>query len=179
VISESILEGEKVRLRPVLPSDLPKYVEWLQDPEVRHWLVALAEAPTLEDEIDWYESTRESGDNVLWAIETLEGELMGSVELRLVPNARRAELGIAIQDKTRWSQGYGEDTIKAVLRYGFEEMELNRIDLTTDESNVRGRRCYEKCGFVEEGVLRQHRFIGDEPSNSIAMAILREEWDRR
>lgn len=168
-----------MRLRPVLPSDLPKYTEWLQDAEVRRWLAALPEAPTLEEEIDWYESTRENPDNVLWAIETLDGELMGSVELRLVPAARRAELGIAIQDKGRWSQGYGEDAIKAVLRYGFEDLDLNRIDLTTDETNVRGRRCYEKCGFVEEGVLRQHRFIDGRPSNSIAMAVLREEWKKQ
>jgi RimJ/RimL family protein N-acetyltransferase len=179
VISESILEGEKVRLRPVTPDDLPRFTEWLQDGEVRRWLAALTDAPTLAEEVDWYESTRENPDNVLWAIDTLDGDLIGAIELRLVPPARRAELGIAIQDKTRWNRGYGTDAVKTVLSYGFEDLDLNRIDLTTDESNVRGRRCYQKCGFVEEGVLRQHRFIDGEPSNSIAMAILREEWTRR
>src|SRR5262249_52054215 len=49
VISESILEGEKVRLRPMEPRDLPHFVEWLADPEVRRWLAALQEPPTLQE----------------------------------------------------------------------------------------------------------------------------------
>ena len=57
-------------------------------------------------------------------------------------------MGIAIQDKTQWNKGLGEDAVKLVLEYGFDDLELNRIELTTDEANVRGRRCYEKCGFV-------------------------------
>ncbi len=176
MISESILEGELVRLRPMQPSDLPKFVEWLADPEVRRWLAAIQEPPTLEDEVDWYESTRENPANVLWSIETLDGQLIGTTELRVSEAGRRAELGIAIQDKAQWSKGYGTDTVKLVLAYGFEDLELNRVELTTDAENVRGRRCYEKCGFVEEGTLRQHRFVNGGFSDTIMMSVLREEW---
>jgi len=178
VISESILEGEKVRLRPVKPQDLKRFAEWLQDAEVRRWLAALDEAPTLEEEIEWYEDTRANPDNVLWAIETLDGRLIGTCELRVTPRADRAELGIAIQDKSRWNSGYGTDAVRLVLEYGFEDLDLNRIELTTDEDNVRGRRCYEKCGFVEEGLLRQHRRVEGRFSNTIMMSVLREEWER-
>lgn len=176
MISESILEGEKVRLRPVHERDLPLFVQWLADPEVRRWLAAINDPPTLEDEFDWYEGRRSDPDAVLWSIETLEGRLAGTTELRLTPDHHRAELGIAIQDKTMWNQGLGTDAVRLVLEFGFEDLELNRIDLTTDEDNVRGRRCYEKCGFVEEGVLRQHRFVEGRFGNTIVMSILREEW---
>ena len=167
-----------MRLRPVKPQDLKRFAEWLQDAEVRRWLAALDEAPTLEEEIEWYEDTRANPDNVLWAIETLDGRLIGTCELRVTPRADRAELGIAIQDKSRWNSGYGTDAVRLVLEYGFEDLDLNRIELTTDEDNVRGRRCYEKCGFVEEGLLRQHRRVEGRFSNTIMMSVLREEWER-
>ena len=165
-----------VRLRPVRPDDLTKFVEWLADAEVRRWLAALDAPPTLEDEIDWYEDTRANPDNVLWSIETLDGRLVGTVELRCTPRAQRAELGIAIQDKTQWNNGYGTEAVRLVVDYGFDELELNRVELTTDEENVRGRRCYEKVGFVEEGLLRQHRLIDGKFGNTIFMAMLKEEW---
>ncbi|HVP04840.1 MAG TPA: GNAT family protein [Dehalococcoidia bacterium] len=179
MISESILEGQRLRLRPVQPGDLPKFAEWLGDSEVRRWLAAVAEAPTLQDEVEWYEDSRANPDNVLWSIETLDGRLIGTTELRVAPDHHRAELGIAIQDKTQWSQGYGRETICLLLEYGFEEMELNRIELTVDEANARARRCYEKCGFVREGVLRQHRFVEGEFGNTIVMSVLRSEWRGR
>lgn len=179
MISESILEGEKVRLRPMQESDLPHFVQWLQDPEVRRWLAAIAEPPTLEDEFEWYEGLRSNPDSVMWSIETLDGRLVGSVELRLAQHAQRAELGIAIQDKTMWSQGLGTDTVRLVLEYGFDDLELHRIELMTDEVNVRGRRCYEKCGFVEEGLLREHRLIDGKFGNTVMMSVLRDEWFAR
>jgi RimJ/RimL family protein N-acetyltransferase len=159
--------------------DLPRFVEWLADREVTRWLAAVNEPPTLADEVDWYESTRANPDNVLWSIDTLEGDLVGTIELRTTPAHRRAELGIAIQDKSQWNKGLGEDAVRLVLEYGFDDLELNRIELTTDEANVRGRRCYEKCGFVQEGLLRRHRVVDGEVGNTLVMAILREEWEER
>ena len=176
MISESILEGEKVRLRPTEERDLPRFVEWLADRDVTRWLAAMGEPPTLEDEWEWYERRREDPESVMWSIETLEGRLAGNVELRLTPRAKRAEMGIAIQDKSLWSRGLGTDAVRLVLRYAFEDLQLNRVELTTDEENRRAVRCYEKCGFTREGLLRKHRLIDGKFGNTVVMAVLREEW---
>jgi RimJ/RimL family protein N-acetyltransferase len=176
MISESILEGENVRLRPVEERDLPRFVEWLADPEVRHWLAAVDAPPTLEDEYDWYESVRLNPDAVTWAMETLDGHLLGTITLRLTESARRAELGIAVQDKTAWGRGYGTDATRLVLGYAFEELELNRVDLTTDTDNARAIRSYEKSGFVREGALRHFRVREGKPVDALIMSVLREEW---
>jgi RimJ/RimL family protein N-acetyltransferase len=176
VISESILEGERVRLRPVNEDDLPHFVKWLADPDVRRWLAAVGEPPTLDDEYEWYEDQRANPDGVLWSIETLDGDLVGSTGLRLAPHAERAELGIAIQDKHRWGEGLGTDAVRLVVEYAFSELGLHRIELHVDEENERAIRCYEKCGFVREGLLRDHRRIDDRYSNTIQMSILASEW---
>jgi RimJ/RimL family protein N-acetyltransferase len=177
MISESILEGPSVRLRPVEEHDLPRFVEWLADPEVTYWLAAIDSPPTLEEEYDWYESKRFDTSNVIWAMETLDGALIGTIELRLTEAAHRAELGIAIQDKTVWGRGYGADAVRLVLAYAFDELGLNRIELTTDTDNARAIRSYENCGFVREGVLRQFRLRDGQPVDAVIMSVLREDWE--
>lgn len=176
MISECILEGERVRLRPVQESDLPRFVEWLADREVTRWLAAMGEPPTLDDEYEWYEGRRSDPESVIWSIETLDGRLLGNVELRLTARANRAEMGIAIQNRTQWGQGYGTDAVRMVLAHAFGELKLNRVELTTDELNARAIRCYEKCGFAREGLLRQHRLIDEKFGNTVVMAVLRDEW---
>jgi len=176
VISESILQGEKVRLRPVEERDLPQFVRWLADPELTRWLAAIGSPPTLEEEYEWWHDKRSDPDSVLWAIETLDGRLVGTTELRLALRAERAELGIAIHDKTWWGKGLGTDAVRLVVDYAFEELNLNRVELTTDEDNARAIRCYEKVGFVREGLLRKHRLVEGRFGNTVVMGILREEW---
>lgn len=159
--------------------DLPHFQKWLQDPDVRRWLAAVGDPPTMDDEYEWYENTRANPDSVMWSIETLDGQLIGSIDLRLAPAASRAELGIAIQDKSFWSKGYGTDAVRAVLKHAFGEMRLHRVELHVDEANVRGIRCYEKCGFVREGLLREHRKVGGRWANTVQMSILARELKAR
>ena len=179
MISESIIQGVQVRLRPLQERDLPTCVEWMADYDVTRWLANVGEPPTLAEEQEWYDRRRADPDSVMWAIETAEGRLVGNIELRLTPTARRAEMGIVVGDKAEWSKGYGTTTVRLVLRYAFKELELNRVELTTDEENHRAIRCYEKCGFVREGLLRQHRFVDGQFGNTLIMAVLREDWHGR
>jgi RimJ/RimL family protein N-acetyltransferase len=178
LISESILQGERVRLRPVEESDLPRFIEWLNDPEVRYWL-SLSEAPelTLEDEEEWYERTRASDIDLVWMIEA-EGEPLGTVGLHGIDERQgRATLGIFIGVKGRWAQGLGTEAIGHTLRFAFGELALRRVDLQVDEDNERGIRCYEKCGFQREGLLRAFRLRLGEPVSCYSMSALREEWE--
>ncbi len=167
-----------MRLRPPEERDLPLFVRWFNDPEVRYWLTMSDEPElTLESEREWYEEMREDPARVIWCIETEEGQPIGNLGLHAIDEGQgRATLGISIGDKEHWARGYGTDAIRQVLRYAFSELELRRVDLQVDEDNPRGIRCYEKCGFVREGLLRAHRLRQGRPVNMVVMAVLREEW---
>jgi len=178
LISESILQGKRVRLRPIEELDLPLFVRWFNDAEVRYWLTQ-SEAPefTLESEREWYDETRADPATVVWCIETEDGQPVGNLGLHGIEETHgRATLGIAIGEKDFWGRGYGTEAIRRVLRYAFTELGLRRVVLEADEDNVRGIRCYEKCGFVREGLLRGHRLRLGEPVNCVVMAVLRDEW---
>jgi len=179
VISESILTTKRVRLRPVEESDLTQFQRWLADDELRKWLGSVNEQPSVAEEFDWYVSKRQDPDTLLWSIESADGALLGNVELRLRPLDRRAEVGIGIFDRGEWGKGYGTEAMQLVLDYAFGELKLNRVQLATDLSNARAIRSYEKCGFIREGLLREHRQIDGQPSDSVAMAVLLSDWEAR
>ena len=180
MIAESVLQGEKVHLRAVAEDDLPLIVRWYSDPDVRYWL-HLSDRPevTLESERERLEKGRENPANLGFLIETSQGQPIGALGLMSIDGTHgRAELGISIGEKEYWGRGYGADAIRVALRHVFAEMGLRRVDLITDEDNERGIRCYEKCGFVREGLLRAHRLRHGKPIDMIVMGALRDEWGR-
>lgn len=167
----------QVRLRLHTEDDLPNYVRWLNDPEVTEFTALESGNVTLEGEREWFEhiSDPDCRDRN-WAIEA-EGRHIGNCALHLDADGRTAGFGIIIGDKTAWGKGYGTAALREVLRIGFEEMGLHRIHLTVLAENARGIRCYEKCGFRREGLLRQAFHKGGVWHDRFIMAILREEWE--
>jgi RimJ/RimL family protein N-acetyltransferase len=62
------------------------------------------------------------------------------------------------------------------MRMGFDKMNLHRLWLRVYDFNAAGIRCYEKCGFRKEGILRHDRFIDGQYHDTIVMAILEDEY---
>lgn len=176
-----MLEGELVRLRAFEFDDLERCYRWLNDCEVTRYLEAGRYPLSKENEREWLENAarRRSGfPDVFLAIETKDGVHIGNIGLHEAsPEHRRATLGVMIGEKDCWSNGYGTDAIRTLLRFGFRQMNLNRIELTTLDFNERAQACYRNCGFVEEGRRRQDRFIDGEYRDLLVMGILRSDWE--
>ncbi len=175
-----MIEGTLVNLRAREASDVERAYRWINDGEVTRFL-STRYPISLAAEEAWMQrdvSMPVSYGDARFAIETKDGVHIGFVNLHgTSAEDRRAWLGIMIGDKAYWSKGYGTDTMRTLLRFGFEEMNLHRIELTVDERNERARACYRKCGFVEEARLRQTRFAEGAYHDTLWMGILREEWE--
>ena len=175
-----MIVGEKVRLRPIERTDLPRFVEWFGDFKVRRHL-SVYQPFSLAQEERWFESMLarvERQEDVLLAIDTADGAHIGNVGLHAINwKDRNAELGIIIGDKAYWSQGYGTDAIQTLLGLAFGEMNLHRIFLRVDADNARGIRCYEKCGLRREGISRQGVFREGAYHDQYVMSILESEYD--
>jgi RimJ/RimL family protein N-acetyltransferase len=89
---------------------------------------------------------------------------------------RRASMSILIGEKEYWSQGYGQDAVRALLNYGFQLLNLNAVELVVHEENERARRCYEKLGFKVTGRKRQARLFGRRKLDNLTMDLLAEEF---
>ena len=174
----ALINGKLTRLRPVEMSDQDRYVLWMNDPEVTQYLDSRYPiSPAWEEE--WLRAAvkRTSAPELSLAIETLDGRHIGSIGLHGVQGEdRSASLGIVIGDKEYWSQGYGSDALIALLRFAFDEMNLNRVWLEVLADNARAVASYVKCGFVEEGRQRQHRYRRGAYRDSLIMGALAQEF---
>jgi diamine N-acetyltransferase len=177
-----MLSGKLVRLRPHEMTDLDHCLAWINDPEVKGYLSARYFQSRLSEE-DWlrvHASKPISYDHVHFAIDTLDGRHIGSIALHEThPESRKAGLGVMIGDKDCWDHGYGTDAILTLLRFVFDEMNLNRVWLQVDEDNGRAIACYRKCGFIEEGRLRQDRYASGRYRDTLVMAVLADEFRGR
>jgi RimJ/RimL family protein N-acetyltransferase len=173
------LLGTKVRLRPLAERDVPLLARWYTDPEVVHW-VHLSEDPpelrTLEAHRERYRGIRDDPRRIPWCIETHGGKPIGDCALVDLHAHGRAELAITIGEKDYWARGYGTDAVCAILDFAFDALRLRRVYLITDADNDRAIRCYEKCGFAREGLLRGHRLRDGRPLDMWTMGVMREEY---
>lgn len=174
-----MLEGSLVRLRPLEPGDRDRYYEWLNDNEVKEFLASRYFFSRLAEENYLAERAGKplSFEGATFAIDTLDGRHIGSVSLEhAAADDRKATLGIVIGDKDFWSHGYGTDAITTLLRFGFDEMNLHRVQLHVDERNARAIACYKKCGFLDEGRLREDRFARGHYWDTVVMSVLDREF---
>jgi diamine N-acetyltransferase len=181
-----MIYGERIRLRRDERSDIPKFVEWLNDPEVRRYLLLNMPISQANEE-QWFENMLKLPANEQpFGIEIRELLPAGGDHWRLIGNcsfmdinwsARSTEVGLFIGDKSCWNKGYGTEVMRLLLRFGFETLNLNRIFLRVDEANKGGIRAYEKAGFVHEGRFRQGTFQNGEYRDMLLMSVLRSEWN--
>lgn len=170
-----MLHGDRVALRALEPADAGTMLRWYQDHEfsTRDGNIYGTSRESLEAFLRTL--TSPSFRDVSLGITIDGGTLIGIIRLkRTSPEDRHADLGIAIE-RAHWSEGYGTDATRTILRFAFEEMNLHRVSLGVDDDNMRARRCYEKCSFVEEGILRQARYRNGRWHDLIMMAILKDE----
>ena len=105
-----------------------------------------------------------------------DGHLVGTCTLFSInPMCRRAEAGYGLASFA-WGLGYMNEALRALLDYGFQQLNLNRIEADIDPRNEASARTLERLGFQKEGYLRERWIVGDEVSDTALYGLLRREW---
>lgn len=178
---DDFFSGELVRLAAINRDDLPTYTRWFGQYSMRRYLGLTITPATVEEEENWYESAiKAQGKNLfIFGIRRLaDDRLLGNADLRLShPKDRRAQFGIFLGEPDTWGKGYGTDATRLILRFGFLELGLHRVELDVYSFNPRGVRAYEKAGFRHEATRREAIFREGAFHDVHVMGILREDWD--
>ena len=170
----SPFEGKLIRLRPVEEKDVHLIHDMFNDPQVQRTL-SITWVQPYSGTREWWEGSRRNPGTAPFVIETLAGEMVGVCSLEDIhAPSRSGSLGIWIGTPF-WDRGYGTDAVRTVCRFGFAEMNLQRIGLSLYDVNPRGVRAYEKVGFKEEGRRRNGMFIDGRYVDVIVMGLLAEE----
>ena len=161
----SEISGAAVLLKRPSQEDVEKIERWDQDPDV-----SLFREVSDSSSRDW--------ESINFGI-YLKGNstLIGSIAISSIDTRNgHAEIGMAVGDKRHWGKGYGSDAVRVVLGYCFQQLGLNKVYLDVWEENERAIRCYLRCGFKKDGVLREHIKKDGNYHNKLVMSILRREW---
>jgi len=106
------------------------------------------------------------------------GNLIGGCGIS--PDGDEASLGWILH-RDYWKQGYGPEMGKALLKFGFEDLNLHRIIATCDAENYGSYRVMEKIGMRREGFFIENRppnkMTNKKYSDGLAYAILKDEWE--
>ena len=127
--------------------------------------------------LDKYIGSYERPDYYRWAvIEKASGECIGQIAYFLVDSKNHfAEIEYCIGAEFQ-CRGYATEATKAVIAFGFDRINLHKVQICTKTINKPSRRVIEKCGFTYEGTLRDYFFMNGEYVGRHYFSILREEY---
>ncbi len=174
-----MIEGTLINLRAPELADAQHVHRWRNDREVtytlgRRYMMSMGYVESMVRE----RALQFPAAGAQFTIETKAGRVIGDIGLFGVSaENREAYVGIMIGEKDCWSSGYGSDALRTLLRFAFDEMNLHRVALHVFDFNPRAIASYRKCGFVEEGRLRQAMYRAGQHHDVVMMSILREEFE--
>lgn len=163
-----------ITLAPFEKEDLELVRAWVNDPDLARDVNRVLPVTTLEHE-KWYADLVTRADAVTFVIRH-ESKTIGLCGLKTIDSRNRhAELWLYIGDSGKRGQGLGRRSFALLARFGFDQLNLNRIQIYVAECNTASLRACAACGFQEEGRLRDYIYIDGAYHDAISLAVLRHE----
>jgi diamine N-acetyltransferase len=138
--------GERTRIRAFTRRDVDRWLAWPRHPDPLYSpFNPIGMSGPLRDA--WYEDLVQRQAQIPFAVDDLEGRMIGRIFLRFVNRIERGSvLGIDF-DPLYVGHGYGTDALRAFMGYYFGQLDFRRLLLSVASYNARARRSYERCGF--------------------------------
>lgn len=178
-----VLETDRLVLREIVADDAPALFEIHGDPEMMRWFGAdpLQDLDAAVGLVNVFASWRAlANPGVRWALQIKEtNALVGTCGLfGWNRNWHKCTLGYEL---SRGAQGKGlmQEAISATLSWGFQNMELNRIEAQVHPSNSASLKSVRRMGFTEEGCLREVGYWGGKFHDLLQFSLLRKEWEAK
>ena len=177
-----VLETDRLILRQVTKDDAEDMLTYLSDQEVmKHYgLEPFTSTDDALDEISWYQSILEKQTGIRWGI-TLKGQdkVIGSCGfLNIAAEHCRSDVGYELS-KAYWGKGIASESMAAVIRYGFEQLNLQRIQALIEPPNIPSQKLAERNGFIKEGLLRSYEYTFGKFDDLLMYALLKQDFEKK
>jgi len=173
------LETERLLLRKFEAEDWKAVHACTEDPEVTRFVSwGPPTEQTSQEAIGRLSQTEQGTDGEYWfaIVLTAEGNVIGYCNLKVRSEKNReGEIEYGLH-RNHWGNGYATEASKAMLEFGFSQIDLHRITGTCQPQNERSRRVLEKLGMRQEGFLREHKWGKGKWHDTLLLAILDHEW---
>lgn len=179
--------GTRVYYRPLELADAALLVRWMNNIEVTQYLVSGVWPFNEGKERAWIEKMYTSGTDVvlLACLREPIGDLPADTPVgmsgihQIDPVHRFCTLGIVVGETSMQGRGLGREMMRLLLDHAFDDVNVERVELSVYDFNTRAHALYIKLGFVEEGRLVKRRWKGGAWRDEILMVMRREAWTAR
>lgn len=178
--TQPVLRTERLILRPFTVADAPIVQRLAGDREIFDTTLNIPHPYTdglAEAWIATHPAEFGNGKSATFAIvRRQDGLLIGAIGLTIRSEHKRAEIGYWI-GRPYWNNGYCTEAARALLRYGFHELGLNRVHANHFKRNPASGKVMRNIGMQYEGCRREHVVKDSVAEDLEEYAILREEFD--
>ena len=172
------LEGERIYLREVRPSDVNEsYYRWMNDPEVTRYLETRFFPNAMEGLREYVASKLGDRDNVFLAIVLKQGDRhIGNIKLGSINWIHRfADVGLMIGEKDCWGKGYATEAISLVTLYAFKTLNLHRLTAGCYDANMGSAKAFIKAGWRQEGIRKSHFYSNGTYLDDVLLGVIRSD----
>ncbi|WP_141558492.1 GNAT family N-acetyltransferase [Bacillus thuringiensis] len=170
---------EVIKLKTFKKSDFKQLINWINSEEfLIQWSGNAFTFPLDEQQLEKY---LESANTLAFKVVDKEtSDVIGHISLGQIDNINNsARIGKVLVGNTKMrGRSIGKNMMKAVLHIAFDELKLHRVTLGVYDFNISAISCYEKIGFVKEGLLRESKRVGETYWNLWEMSMLEYEWKK-
>ncbi len=175
------IEGESIRIRKLRISDAKDLYENVRDKEIVKWTLMIPHPYPKDGALKFIRRTHYSikkGNAFAFGIEYREtGKVIGVISIHVDWKDKKGEIGYWL-GKRYWNQGLMTETVQLIKKFGFDQLNLNRIYARVFENNIGSNKLLEKCGFQLEGNFREVNFRYNQWHNELWFGILRREYKK-
>lgn len=181
IISPIILIGTHVRLEPLALKHADDLLAMSRYPEIWEFLIA-APIQTLDEMRAWIEKAEKqaAAGTQIWfaAIRRADNRAVGVTSYLNISRADRGlEIGGTWLTPEVWRTAINTECKYLLLRHAFETLGCVRVQIKTDERNIRSQRAIERLGAVKEGILRKYQVThSGYQRNTVMYSIIDTEW---
>lgn len=173
------LKTERLIIRSPQASDIPRIVKFANNSKVADMTLNIPFPYEEEDAIFWINNANQGLKNksqFSCAIcRKSTNEFIGGVSLRVNKRFNRAGLGFWIAEPF-WNNGFATEAVEEIIKFGFEEVQLNKIIATHLPNNPASGKVMTKNGMVREGELKEHVRKNENYLSLIQYRITKNEY---
>lgn len=175
-----ILRGKIVRIRAIEEQDLSYLKLIINDPEMEKMENGFNFPISSASQKKWYDNYIQSDENNRFIIEDYQGRMVGyTCLLNIDWKNRKAHTGIKLYGNDVTGKGYATDAVMTIMKFAFEELQLNRLESFILDYNTKSFELYiDRCGWHQEGVQREAVFKSNQYHNLLLVSCLRQDYDK-
>ena len=174
------LETKRLVLNQITTADIPLIVAYAGNKKIADNTRTMPHPYFAEDAIAWINMANQGfrkKDNYIFAMRNKDDHsFMGGIGLTIAPEHNRAEIGYWLAEEF-WDKGYTSEAVKAMLQFGFEQLQLNKIEAAYISTNIASGKIMKRNGMVKEGVFKNHDIKNGKYVTLIHYGVLKSNYN--